>query len=189
MTSTSSTSRPTAVRRNRDRRGTLIAGDDLQFATVRPRLWDLLLTRLGVQGLDTQLATGLPPDGSRRRALRAAELVTPETRERLAGNWEQMLDRALAPRRSGDPSAPLARGRIFAARDDIRQLVAALRIRRPVPARGVAMARLLLTDGSGPLYRSRSRVELTQALLETRNQLDPANTLFPFDAITGDPRR
>jgi hypothetical protein len=35
------------------------------------------------------------------------------------------------------------------------------------------MANLLLTDGTGPLYNSRSEINLQSALLETIAQLDP----------------
>ena len=156
---------------------TLIVRDDSRVMAFRPRPWDRLLTRLQAHRLDAQLADGLPPEQGRRLALRAAQLVAPGNRERLADNWENMLIRARSPRRAGDPSAPLARAPIIAAHQHILELVAALRCRQPLPARGVAMAHLLLTDGSGPLYKITSGIELSAALLEARNQLDPANAL------------
>ena len=137
------------------------------------------MTRLQAHHLAAQLASGVPPEHDRRVALRAVQLVAPDSREILADNWEKMLERARSPRRAVDPSAPLARAPIIAAQQQILHLAAALRQNRPVPVRGVAMAHLLLTDGSGPLYTAGSGVELSAALLETRHQLDPANALVP----------
>jgi hypothetical protein len=125
--------------------------------------------------LDDELAAGLPPEESRARAARAAVLVAPDTRNALAGRWAEILARTTgrpstgrsatntsagrsvmggpATRRSG---VPVGRSRVLAAAADIRALVEALRARAPVPARGVAIANRLLTDGAGPLYRTGS---------------------------------
>jgi hypothetical protein len=48
-----------------------------------------------------------------------------------------------------------------------------------VPAQGVAMARVLLTDATGPVYNSRSRVSLATALEAAITYLDPALPLMP----------
>ena len=155
------------------------AGSD-RVVAVRPGIRDRLLTRLRGSALDGQLAAGQEPEHSCRLALRAAQLVAPGNREQLAAAWERMIVRAQSPRRPGDPTAPLARAPIAAARRQISELTAALRVARPVPAGGVAMARLLLTDGSGPLYSSRAPVALSAALAETIRRLDPAERLVPL---------
>jgi hypothetical protein len=49
----------------------------------------------------------------------------------------------------------------------------------PVPARGVAMARVLLTDATSPVYNRRARVALSDALAAAAAQLDPALPLLP----------
>ena len=155
------------------------AGSD-RVVAVRPGIRDRLLTRLRGTALDRQLAAGQEPEHSGRLALRAAQLVTPGNREQLAVAWEHMMVRAQSPRRPGDPAAPLARAPIAAARRQISELTAALRVARPVPAGGVARARLLLTDGSGPLYSSRGPIPLSAALAETIRRLDPAERLVPL---------
>jgi hypothetical protein len=43
----------------------------------------------------------------------------------------------------------------------------------PLPARGVAQARLLLGDGVGPLYRGTSRDDLRTRVAEAVQALDP----------------
>jgi hypothetical protein len=48
---------------------------------------------------------------------------------------------------------------------------------RPVSARGVAMAGLLLSDGTGPLYNRNCPVRLTAALREVTIHLDPRMSL------------
>jgi hypothetical protein len=53
-------------------------------------------------------------------------------------------------------------------------LLSALATSLPVPARGVAMASRLLSDGTGPLYNRNCPVHLSDALAEVTAQLDPA---------------
>ena len=45
-----------------------------------------------------------------------------------------------------------------------------------MPARGVAIATLLLTDGTGPVYLRRSQVDLRAALRTAVACLDPSTT-------------
>ncbi len=69
--------------------------------------------------------------------------------------------------------APLARQRVLLAAGDIRRLVGVLSGPGPLPPRGVAMARQLLTDGSGPLYAVGPRLDLAPALDAVLRELDP----------------
>jgi hypothetical protein len=104
--------------------------------------------------LDDELAAGLPPEESRARAARAAALVAPATRNALAGRWADVLARTTSGPATMRSGVPVGRSRVLAAVADIRRLVEALRAQAPVPARGVAIANRLLTDGAGPLYRT-----------------------------------
>jgi hypothetical protein len=65
--------------------------------------------------------------------------------------------------------------RIVAAEPQIRELTALLRAPQPVPARGVAAANLLLTDGTGPLYNPllTSKTVLSEAVTVAVSLLDP----------------
>jgi hypothetical protein len=147
--------------------------DGRSLVVFRLKPWHRLFARLQALTLDQELAAGLPADAGRARAVRAAMLVAPSARENLARNWERLLHRADRARQGADPRVPLARARILDAADDIRQLVAALRAGLPVPARGVAMANLLLIDGTGPVYSIGPRRDLRTAVQEATQNLDP----------------
>jgi hypothetical protein len=142
-----------------------------------PRRRHRLVARLRSARLDTQLARGYSPDDGGPRAARAAQLVSPQARRRLAAHWEDLLARAARPHRPGDPRVPLARERVLAVEPEIRALAARLRASAPLPARGVAMAQLLLTDGSGPLYARGTRAGLPDAIAVAARLLDPVTAL------------
>lgn len=145
-----------------------------------PSLPNKILLRLVAGRLDADLAAGLPPETSPRHAARARLLVNPRSRQALATNWEHLLLIAHAPpsrRRSGH--IPVERQRIHRAEPEIRELIAALRASGPIPARGVAIAADLLTDGLGPVYNPRSGDDLTAAIVQAVEQLDPTLPLSP----------
>jgi hypothetical protein len=71
----------------------------------------------------------------------------------------------------------LCRDRIVAADGQIRTMIFALSPSLPVPARGVAMANWLLTDGAGPLYNPRGDTDLSAALRRVTELLDPTAAL------------
>ena len=105
--------------------------------------------------LDAQLAAGRrPPTISRLRQVRARQLTSPRFRERLAARWESLLRQALDPkaRRRASVAIPVQHTQIAAAQREIRRLIDTLNAGVAAPARGVAIASLLLTDGSGPVY-------------------------------------
>jgi hypothetical protein len=149
--------------------------DRQRLLTVTERPWDRRLARLMGTTLDRQLAAGHPPEASRLLAVRARELASWEARSSLARHWENLL--AVVGRRRAH--VPLCRRRIDGAAHDVREMVDALVVPLPTPARGVAMASLLLTDGTGPLYNHDSAVDLHAALREVTVQLDPATSLVP----------
>jgi hypothetical protein len=130
------------------------------WTLVRPGPLDRFRVRWSAPNLDAQLAAGAAPEGERGRAVRASLLVDPAARSELADCWQAVLDRSMADSRWTDPRMPLLRARLAAANTEIRQLIGALRASAPVSARGVAIARQLLTDGAGPLYNARSALDL-----------------------------
>ena len=156
-----------------------------------PVLWqrrfgDGILARVHGASLDTLLAVGCPPESSRLLAVRASQLVSQHERRSVARSWEHLLRvayRAPEMRNTGSRAAravvPVRAQRIISAEPAIVDLVRRLSAPLPVPARGVAMARLLLTDATGPVYSRRSRADLTAEIEAAAAQLDPALPLMP----------
>jgi hypothetical protein len=162
----------------------LVLGDP---PVLRPRrLGDRALARLRAASLDEALAAGSAPESSRLLAARAQALVAPRARRSVAASWERVL--RLAHRARAHPAAPLPASRgsvplsadqIVAAEAAIRALIGHLNAAAPVPARGVAMARLLLTDATSPVYQRHPRIPLATALAAAVTQLDPSLPLLP----------
>jgi hypothetical protein len=151
------------------------------------RPWDRLLVRALAPSLDRQLAAGRPPRSSRTLAIRARAIVSPAARRELAQRWASVLDRAGRSPVPRSPRAPLRRGAVIAAAADLREMIYVLTSGLPIDARGAAMAGRLLSDGTGPLYNYRSRVELgTVARAATRQMGSsadrPADGADPDDA-------
>jgi len=141
--------------------------------------WDRALARIRGPLLDTSLAAGASPESGPLIALRARALVVPAQRRRLASDWERVV-RAARERPASTKQVPLRRDWIVAAEADIRELQRSLRASAPVPARGVAMASNLLTDGTGPVYNRNSRADLRAAVQEAIQHLDPSRELVPI---------
>src|SRR5215472_1071526 len=143
----------------------------------RPSLWDPALTRIRAMPLDRQLAAGASPESGRLIALRARALVVPARRQQLASDWDRLV-RTARERPATARRVPLRRDRIVAAEADIRDLQRALLASAPVPARGVAIASTLLSDGAGPVYNRSSCVDLRAAVQEAIRHLDPSTALL-----------
>jgi hypothetical protein len=103
--------------------------------------------------LDRRLAAGENPRTSEALALRARRLTTPRSRARVARGLAGALRSSCSdhPRFTAAvrPSGP----DVLDAEPTIAWLERRLRARGPVAAQGVAILRLLLIDGDGPLYR------------------------------------
>jgi hypothetical protein len=86
-------------------------------------------------------------------------------RLKLATLYVNILD--AAEERSADPGSPLIieHAAVLAARQELIQLIARLSSREPLEPRGVALARLLIYDDAGPIFRAGSTT-LTVALAE-----------------------
>jgi hypothetical protein len=155
-------------------RTVIVTGVGKRWSLLRPSRWLVLLARWRAGDLDTQLAAGQPPEGNPQRAVRAAVLVEPANRRELADCWQAVLGRAARPPDPIDSRVPLRRSQVLAADADIRLMIAGLRAPSPVPARGVAIASGLLSDGTGPLYNERSRQNLRVVIRSAIHHLDPS---------------
>jgi hypothetical protein len=165
-------------------------GDPLVAGPGRPT--DGIVARVFGASLDATLATGRPPESSRLLAARARHIVALRRRRSLAAHWEHLL--RVARQRAGDPGAvrrsravpaavPIRAAEIAAAAPAIAELVTRLTAPLPVPARGVAMASVLLTDANGPVYSRRGPVTLTVALDAAVAALDSAQPLMPAASL------
>ena len=153
---------------------------------ARP-LTDRLLARVFGASLDESLAAGNAPESARLLAVRARDIVSLRRRRDTAANWERLL--RVARQSAGGPpvprwgaraaATPVCASRILAAEPAVDELMACLSVPLPVPAQGVAMARVLLTDAAGPVYNWRSGVSLTASLAAAIAHLDPALPLLP----------
>lgn len=143
----------------------------VERVTLRRRLE----CRLLADRLDRTLAAGIAPEVDVLLALHAQRLVREDTRLELAASLERLLHAASRPAwaLSRIPSMAVL-PRVAAARPDIESLVDHLRACVPVSARGVALVRILLRDGSGPLFRYESTGDLGVQVRQAVRALEPS---------------
>jgi len=166
--------RPTVRDRTADTRGIVNQSPELptteRIAHRRHQAWPGVVAILFGHVLDRQLASGRPPAAGRMVAARAEYLLS--ARWELAQSWGRVLDQARRAPTARNPHAPLCRDRILDAEGDVRTLLDALSSGRGVSPRGVAMAGLLLSDGTGPLYNRNCSVNLPGALREVTSHVE-----------------
>jgi len=127
---------------------------------------DRLMARLRSTRLDDQLARGVAPTASAPLALRAEALGR--------SRFRTMLGERIRHVRSPRARVPLHRNAVLAAAQELDELARQLLSPGPLAARGVARVRLLLVDGSSPLYFSRAEVDLRAAVAEALEDLNPS---------------
>lgn len=115
-----------------------------------PRRVVRLGARLRRLKLDRALAAGADPSASPLLAARAAQLVAPTTRQRIAGYLERFASTVDAPR--GRVRTLPLRGAVRANQGALIELAGQLRHGGLSYAHGIAMLELLLSDGTGPAY-------------------------------------
>jgi hypothetical protein len=93
--------------------------------------------------LDRALADGADPASEPTLRDRARLLTSWRTRRRLARAFEEVEQ---------GPGVPVRHDQVVEASDLLVELTTALRSRERVSARGVVLARRIITDGCGPLY-------------------------------------
>jgi hypothetical protein len=146
-----------------------VVGDVLEPRRVRLR--DRASARVRAHALDRRLAAAGAPERSAALPLRAARLIDPSVGAALARRIEPLVAQAdgrVPPR----ARVPARRRAVFEAADELEALARRLAGPEPRAVRGVAQARLLLTDGCGPLYSPRAAEELTGAVRRTRAALE-----------------
>ena len=123
--------------------------------------------------LDRELAAGTSPRASAVLGLRAQRITRSRSRRRVADG----LARAARDAQSATPGFSAAVrphcGEVVAARIVLSQLERRLRDPEPISARGVALLRTLLSDGTSPLYRPDERDALGSWLRAAAAALEP----------------
>jgi hypothetical protein len=141
--------------------------------TRRVRLRDRLRARVKAFALDQAIAAGASPDTDAALTLRARELISERTRSQLGT--------ALREASSGDSGPSVVRvsacrQAVEEASDLIAELARRLLAPAPVEARGVAQARLLLSDATSPLFWSRRSAESRERVQQALTALEPASS-------------
>jgi hypothetical protein len=142
------------------------------------RLHLFLAVRWRGSDLDRRLAAGEDPRGSDALALRALRITTRRGRASVAGGLAGILRSARAGRLRFTAAVTPNRSEVLEAAAVIAAVERRLRAAEPVAAHGVAMVRLLLIDGNGPLYRPGepgvlgSRLRAAAAALQVAGEVD-----------------
>jgi hypothetical protein len=144
-----------------------------ETAKSRPRARDRLAARWRRHRLDRTLAAEAVLPARAGLALRARALVEPAARAELARQLRRVVDDA--NRGHGSPGFRIRprRADVLAAAAELDALADRLQAADAVSPRGVAQVRLLLTDGTGPLYRRGGSEELRAAVARALAGLQP----------------
>ena len=125
----------------------------LALAPADSLLWARIVAWLRAGHYDRRLAFGADVHAGTPLAIHAERLTSVREREAVARAFRRCISDAHSesPFRSGriEVNAP----NIVAAENIIDSITLRLHSPRPVSARGIARLRLLLADGTGPLYR------------------------------------
>lgn len=118
--------------------------------------------RLHRWNLDQEIAAGNSRRAAGERALRSLQLAEPRTRRRLARSLRRVVAEADRPRGPRlEPTVPTLRDAVVRSREALLGL--AERLEQPVPmsATAIARVRVLLSDGTGPLYSRQATQSLS----------------------------
>jgi hypothetical protein len=118
--------------------------------------------------LDRALAAGVDPETTPEIAAHAESLCSRRKREALAGAIYLALKDASLGTSPLSVRVPIARDAVRRNRPELLALAAELRQATDVSPRGVAAARLLVTNGTGPLYCDDGSDALDAAVVEVR---------------------
>jgi hypothetical protein len=121
-----------------------------------PSLGSRVIARLFAARLDQVVDACAPVRPGSAAAVHIARLTSAAERQQLAASLRSVVRDANAPPAGLSARVAVHRDRVIAASALIDTVIITLSSPLPVRARGVARVRLLLTDGSGPLYASGS---------------------------------
>ena len=130
--------------------------------------------------LDRVLARGEDPQATPELRLRGEQLLAPEARDRLANSLERVLRLAATTADLGPDSAAVC-ARIRENTSTLLQLAVRLR-EEPIDVQGVALANLLTTDGTSPLYNTRGAYSLEHVARGALHALEPVTIADPDGA-------
>lgn len=151
---------------------TLVDHPDRGLILHRVNAWDRIRARLQAPALDRALARGADPESGVALSLHACRLIAPETRRQLAHSLRTAAALSETPIRRGVPVRAYGL-HVFLARRHVCALADRLEQPDPVDLRGVALVRVLLTDGGGPLHHNRGADRLIAAAREALAALEP----------------
>jgi hypothetical protein len=124
-----------------------------------------LRVRLRRARIDRDLAEAGISDRSEEQTLRAAQLTSAANRRDAARSLREVVVAAENPRAELlSSTALLERDVVVPSRDGLMGLAARLEHSGPVGPCGVARARVLVSDGMGPLYNPHSERSLGEAI-------------------------
>jgi|RhiMethySRZTD1v2_1073278.scaffolds.fasta_scaffold376394_2 hypothetical protein len=135
-------------------------------------LWLRLRVWWRRHGLTAALAEGADPEASADLTLIARDLIGMRARQRLAAAVDGLLRAATQRNVPWSPAVPINRREIAEAHDELAELAERLRAPRPVPAHAVARVAMLLSDGTGPLYRRTANWHAWDVVRTARLALD-----------------
>jgi hypothetical protein len=123
-------------------------------AKVRPSVALRLRVRWNAAQLDAALADGAHPAASKALALRAQQLADPRHRARIAKSIERLLELTErgAMSQLSLSRAPFQPDRVEDSGLQLMELAERLEAVDSPPIQGLAMATLLVEDGTGALY-------------------------------------
>src|SRR4051794_21087783 len=140
-------------------------------AVLRPvGVGDRLGARLHGAALDRALARGAVPESGVALTLHARRLIGRRMRRRLARTLQGIV--AMTRRPPVPPARPPG-AQVAGAGADLLALAERLQRPDPVDARGVALVRMLLRDGGGPLHLNRGADWLAAAAHAAAAALEP----------------
>jgi hypothetical protein len=125
-----------------------------------------LRVRIRHRKLDSLIADGVLPATDPELELRARQLARPAVRATVARALRRAM-RAVEQRQRGEwqgARVPVAAASVRQCMPELRELARGLTDIRP-GIRGVAIASLLVTDGSGPLYANLGAERLRDVVL------------------------
>jgi hypothetical protein len=141
----------------------VLVESDVLLPRPHRRRWLSLLARFSARELDSQLAAGLSAESSDLLFAHAVRIARPGSCAALASGLRKAVSASQKPRGLSN-RAPLRCDDVLGAQDSLFALAERLERAGPIDARGVAQIRMLLGNGSGPLYRTDSGTRLVPAL-------------------------
>lgn len=130
----------------------------------RSRATARMRARVCARRFDRELAQGVSPDSSAGLSVRAHDLIGVRTRGMLAQAIRRLVEDATHPRRPHRFTVPICRSKVRRSRSTLEEVADRLVGGEPLDARGLALLRLLLSDGAGPVFDHPGANDLEPAL-------------------------